>query len=261
MVFRRFKEAVSDVAETIRRAFQDPPSRSIQTRLSRPGTASVRLLETTCIPVAYRFEPGIEVQDLLLKTTLQGELMTFEARLCREDTWAAWTAGAKVCVMPVFRVGHCSRWAVPPLPRSVPVRSLGLPAFRASSRYLWDGMVAPPVRGFTPRLSLPKVRRDLEAGLHLPIAIAGEDFQKLPRALSMRYGFQLVKATGENIRNLDVLGVFSVPIKGVTSLRHDTQTGCILVNLGSEAIGAPRGRFILARKKDDHGFVSCFVEE
>jgi hypothetical protein len=97
--------------------------------------------------------------------------------------------------------------------------------------------------------------------LRLPIAIAGADFQKLPRALNMRYGFQLVKASGENIRNLDVLGVFSIPTKGVTSLRHDAQTGRILVNLGAEAIGAPRGRFILARKKDDHGFVSCFVEE
>jgi hypothetical protein len=83
----------------------------------------------------------------------------------------------------------------------------------------------------------------------------------LPKALNMRYTFQLVKTTGENIRNLDVLGVYPVPTKGVTSLRHDARTGRILVNLGPEAVGASRGRFILARKKDDRSFVSCFVEE
>ena len=107
----------------------------------------------------------------------------------------------------------------------------------------------------------PRVRRDLETVLALPIAIPGEDFRKLPRALNMRYTFQLVKATGENIRNLEVLGVYLVPVRGVASLRHDARTGRILVNLGPEAVGAPRQRFLLARKKDDRGFVSCFVEE
>lgn len=261
MVFGRFKDAVSDVAETIRRAFQDPPCRSIQIRLNRPQTAFIRLLGTTCNPVAYRFEPGIGVQELLFHTVIQGQAMPFEARVCREDAWAAWAAGAKICAMPVFCVGHCRRLAVPPLARSIPVRSLSLPSFRTSSRFLRDALVAPSVRGFSPQLPFPKVRRDLEAVLHLPIAIVGEDFQKLPRALNMRYTFQLVKATGENIRNLEVLGVFPVPVKGVTSLRHDPRTGCILVNLGSEAIGAARGQFILARKKDDRSFVSCFVQE
>lgn len=261
MVFGRFKDAVSDVAETVRRAFHDPPCRSIPTRFVHPGTASIGLLETTCNPVAYRFEPEIGIQDLLFQTVIQGETMPFEARICREDAWAAWATGPKVCEMPVFRVGNCGRLAVPPLPRSVPVHSLGLPTFRISSRFIRDAIVVPAVRGFSLRLTLPKVRRDLEAVLGLPIAIMGEDFQRLPRALNMRYTFQLVKATGENIRNLDVLGVFPVPVKGVTSLRHDTRTGCILVNLGSEAIGAHRGRFILARKKDDRSFVSCFVEE
>jgi hypothetical protein len=261
MVLGRFKDAVSDVAETIRRTFQDPPCRTVPTRLICPATTSFQLLEATSHPVPYRFHPGVAVQDLLRKPALQGVLMSFEARICREEAWGAWAAGARVCEMPVFRVGNCSRLAVPPLPRTAPVHSASLPTFRVTSRFIREVFAPPTVRGYSPRLVPPKVHRALEAVLGLPIALAGEDFQKLPRALNMRYTFQLVKANGENIRNLEVLGVFPVPVKGVTSLSHDAKTGRILLKLGPEAIGVPRGRFLLARKKDDRSFVSCFVEE
>lgn len=261
MVLGRFKDAVSDVAETIRRAFQTPPCRSVPTRLPAPGTSSVGLLAATGLPVDYRFAPGVEIQDLLFQTLLRDERMGFEARLCREDTWATWATGAKVCAMEVFRAGNCGRMVVPPLPRTVPVRPVGLPPFRVASRFVREAVVSPIVRKESLRPLSPRVRRDLEMVLGLPIAIAGEDFQKLPRALNMRYTFQLVKATGENIRNLDVLGVYPVPVRGVSALRHDARSGRILVNLEPEAAGAPRGRFILARKKDDRSFVSCFVEE
>ncbi len=261
MVFGRFKNAVSDVAETIRRAFQDPPCREVPTRFLRPGTTSWRSLEASSCTLAYRFEPAILLPELTFQREPQSAPMAFEAKLCREDAWGAWAAGAKVVAMPVFRAGACSRLTVPPLPRTVPVRSLDLPPFRVSSRSHREAIAAPAVRSLCPRLPPPRVQRDLETVLGMPLAIPGEDFQKLPRALNMRYSFQLVKATGENIRNLDVLGVFPVPVKGVLALRHDPGTGRILVNLGPEAMGQPRGRFLLARKKDDRTFVSCFVEE
>lgn len=261
MVLGRFRSAVSDVAETIRRAFQDPPCRSLPTSFVRPGTIPIRLLEAACIPVVYRFEPCIRHQELVFLAALQGEPMTFQVKLLHEDAWTAWAAGALVCEMPVFRVGNCSRLTVPPLPRSVPVLNLNLPPFKVSTRLIRESIVSPAVRVLLPRLGFPRARRSLEAVLGLPIAISGEDLQKLPKSLNMRYTFQLVKATGENIRNLDVLGVYPVPVRGVTALRHDAKTGRILVNLDAEAVGAPRGRFILARKKDDRSFVSCFVEE
>jgi len=261
MVFGRFKHAVSDVAETIRRAFQDPPCRQVPTRFLCPGTAFLRPLEASSSTLAYRFEPRILLPELAFRRALQSAPMTFEAKLCREDAWGAWAAGAKVVAMPVFQAGACNRLTVPPLPRTVPARGLPLPPFRSSCRSLREAFASPAVRSLSPRFPPPSVRRELEMVFGMPLAIPGEDFQKLPRALNMRYSFQLVKATGENIRNLDVLGVFPVPVKGVLALRHDPGTGRILVNLGPEAIGQPRGRFLLARKKDDHTFVSCFVEE
>jgi len=261
MVLGRFKDAVSDMAETIRRAFQDPPCRTVSTPFAAPGTAALRSLEAACRGVVYAFEPGIGSPVLTFPALIRQEAMGMAARLCREDAWAAWAAGAKVCEMPVFLTSQCSRLAVPALPRTVPVRNLGLPPFRTSCRAFREVFRTPGVQACPSRLGAPRVRRDLETVLALPIAIPGEDFQKLPRALNMRYTFQLVKATGENIRNLDVLGVYLVPVSGVASLRHDARTGRILVNLGPEAIGAVRKRFLLARRKDDRAFVSCFVED
>jgi hypothetical protein len=209
----------------------------------------------------YRFQLTILEQTLAFVASIQSEPTTFGITLGQENAWAAWAAGAQVCEMQVFVAGTCGRVSVPPLPRSLPVRRVDLPPFRCATRSVREPFPVPASRQVPPRLVQPRVRKGLESILGLPIAITGEDLLKLPKALNMRFTFQLVKATGENIRNLDVLGVYRVPVKGVAALRHDPKTGRILVNLNQEAVGADRGRFILARKKDDRSFVSCFVEE
>ena len=77
----------------------------------------------------------------------------------------------------------------------------------------------------------------------------------------MRYSLQLVRGTGENVRNLEVLGLFRIPSKGVADLRHDPGQGRILVRLEASAVRASRAPFILARRKDDGSLVSCYVED
>lgn len=261
MVIGRFKEAVSDVAETIRRAFSDPPCRHIPTGLPAPGTLATPPLEAPCPLFDHRFQGQSASADLRLSSVLREEPMSFQARLFREDAWATWAAGAKVCEMVVFRSSGCTRLAVPSLPRAGNVRRTELPPFRVTCRWTREPILSPGVRQSAAVLPPPRVRRNTELMLGLPIAIPGEDFQALSKALSMRYTFQLVKATGENIRNLEVLGVYPIPVKGVAALSHDARTGRVLVNLTSEALSAKRGRFILARRKDDRSYVSCFVEE
>jgi len=71
----------------------------------------------------------------------------------------------------------------------------------------------------------------------------------------------VVRATGENIRNLDVIGLYRIPVVGTRQLNHDPATGRLLVTLGPEANGAKRALFILARRKTDASIVFCFVEE
>jgi len=97
--------------------------------------------------------------------------------------------------------------------------------------------------------------------LSMAVPIRGEDIHRLPKGLWMRYSLQLVRGTGENVRNLEVLGLFRIPRKGVADLSHDPRQGRILVRLEPAAITAPRGPFILARRKDDGALLSCFVED
>jgi hypothetical protein len=101
----------------------------------------------------------------------------------------------------------------------------------------------------------------LDTILSLPIPLRAEDIQRLPKGLWMRYSLQLVRGTGENVRNLEVLGLFRIPRKGVTDLRHEPGLSRILIRLEAAAVRAPRAPFILARRKDDGSLLSCFVEE
>jgi hypothetical protein len=229
--------------------------------LIQPGALMVPMMDATSVGMDYRFQPTAQEQVLAFAASVQSEPTTFQITVGRENAWSAWAAGAKVCEMRIFLAGACGRVSVPPLPRSLPARRVDLPPFRCATRSIREPFARPISRQVPPRLVPPRVRKNLESILELPIAIIGEDLLKLSKALNMRFTFQLVKATGENIRNLDVLGVYRVPVKGVAALRHDPKTGRILVNLNQEAVGADRGRFILARKKDDRSFVSCFVEE
>jgi hypothetical protein len=97
--------------------------------------------------------------------------------------------------------------------------------------------------------------------LSLAVPIKSQDIQRLPKGLWMRYSLQLVRGTGENVRNLEVLGLFRIPRKGVADLRHDPGQSRILVRLEASALRAPRAPFILARRKDDGTLLSCFVED
>jgi hypothetical protein len=72
---------------------------------------------------------------------------------------------------------------------------------------------------------------------------------------------QIVKATGENVRNLDLLGRYLIPNKGVRELRHDAGSGCLKVLLGPEASASGRALLLLARRKDDRSLLTCFAEE
>jgi hypothetical protein len=95
----------------------------------------------------------------------------------------------------------------------------------------------------------------------MPVAFPRVDVQTLSKALWMRYTLKLVKDTGQNIRNLEVVGLYRIPVKGVRQVNHQAATGRLLVNLGPEAEGARIAPFILAKRKDDDGMVCCYVED
>jgi len=216
------------------------------------------MLEVQGLEPVFRIEPKAAQAVLLSDPALQDEPVVFSVSVSQEDAWARWASGAKVCEMPVFRSEGCARLAVPALPRKADVSKGEVASFRIQSRQNREWLRSPGVR--RQMLDFPHLgtRSGLKVVLGLPVAISA---MEIPKALNMRYTLQLVRSSGENIRNLEMLGLFRIPTRGVLALRHDAKTGRVLLDLGSEASGAKRAPFILARRRTDLSFVSCFVED
>ncbi len=261
MVFGRFTEAVSDLKETLARVFRDPPSHGLALGhlLARPH-GEPPLLAIAQEPPYHLGASALGVR-LGVEAALIEAPMRFQGRLQTEEGWARWASGAKVFEMPVFAQGAQRRVEVPPLPRRPLCHAIQRETFRTLSRSFRDAFLPPPVRGIRPEVALPVVQGGLDLALGLPIAIQGQDVQTLPRAQWMRYSLQLVKATGDNIRNLELLGLYRIPSRGVVGMSHDAKTGRLLLALNREAVGASRQPFLLARRRDDRTLVSCLLEE
>jgi predicted RNA binding protein YcfA (HicA-like mRNA interferase family) len=257
----RLLSAMSDMAETIRRVFQAPPSASVPLSFRVPASTRIPALEVSVLEPVRAFETLARGEPGLPPATLREAPLAFVAQVAGEPGWSAWAAGAKVCELPLFQAEKAQRLTVPALPRKALARRLVLEAMTGRSRSGWSPFAPPPVRAIRPDWTAPRAHGALAQMLTLPVAVTGEDLQKISKALWMRYTLQLVRSTGQNIRNLEVLGLYRIPCKGTHQVHHDPATGRLLVTLGPEAAEAKRAPFILARQKDDNAVVCCFVEE
>jgi hypothetical protein len=261
MAGARLREAMSDLAETIRRVFKSPASHGVPVgyTLGFPGQipplgASVGLPFEVVAATARS-------EDLLGGGLAVPAVLAFAPSVAGEPGWAAWETGAKVCALPLFLPEKCARLEVPALPRRVAARQGPVGSMATRSRSGLEALPPPGVRRVLSGFAAPGSYRALERVRALPVAVTGEDLTKVSKALWMRYTLQLVRATGENIRNLDVIGLYRIPAKGTRQINHEPATGRLLVTLGPEANGAKRALFILARRKADGSIVFCFVEE
>ncbi|MBI1753066.1 MAG: hypothetical protein HY014_01395 [Acidobacteria bacterium] len=260
-MFGKVKDAMADAAETLRQAFSG-------LKVVEVEAEPFQLRSQTSQALAAAGRAGLEPPAAAcremcpLREAVEGRsLEAFEARLQAESGWARWGAEAEVIRMMPLEGGSAARMAVPPLPRQARVLGRLEPPVRPASRRWLEPVARPNLRQLSPGLGAVGTRFGMQAMLSLAVPIRGEDIQSLPKGLWMRYSLQLVRGTGENVRNLEVLGLFRVPRKGVADLRHDPARGRLLVRLEPSALKAPRAAFILARRKDDGGLVSCFVED
>ena len=255
------KAAMSDMAETIRRVFQDPGTTRTDVAFGDPAAAGVMVLEARLLTPAYRFEPRCLIEAPIQEAREGSAPMSWAAAVRGEPGWASWTPEAAVCALPLFKAEKCQRLLVPALPRRGVPRRAPLEAFGTRPRSGWATIAAPQVRGIPTHWPAPQAREALAMALALPMAVVPQDLGKLSKAIWMRYTLQLVRSTGQNIRNLDILGLYLIPSKGILQVRHEPATGRLLVNLGPEALKCRKAPFILARQKDDNAVVCCFVEE
>jgi len=261
MVLGRFKEAMSDVAETLRRAFVNPTCERAEVGFPHPVLAGLpplgavaRMGELSVFPVSTDVR-------LLATGVSQPVSVTLQAALRCENAQETWGSVSRSCHVPLFKSEATSRMAIPPLPRAP--RSLrpewGLAGCRGmAATFSLPGAAG---RSLPTQFRPPRVSSGLAVVLGMPVSITGENIQALNKSLWMRYTVQFVKGTGENIRSVDILGLFWVPVKGVRELRHDARNNRLMVQLDTSAYGATRQLFILARRKSDGSLVSCFLEE
>ncbi len=116
---------------------------------------------------------------------------------------------AQALQVELFSAGKAAQLAVPPLPKVTRVQAPREPLPRPGVRTLAPAVAAPKARGLEVDRGLEtKSRSEVARVLTRPFVFAGEDLGKLPKNLWMRYSLALVKATGENVRNLEVVGLY-----------------------------------------------------
>ncbi len=257
----RLRDAMADAAETLRRLFQGTPVHRPVIELPEITLRGLPPWEVRAQQPRKDWSASAVQPRWRLEARVRPEPMGWEPRVAQEDAWARWAAGARVWTQEVFGSARGRQVQVPPLPRRVGTRRWPLEGFRLSLRRYRPGLSGPVSMRAETAFRTPNVRQDLAWILGWPVALTGEDPQRLPKARWMRYTLALVKSTGENIRALDVLGVFQVPVRGVVGLRYDARTGRVLLELSREASGAPRVPMILARRREDRTILTCFPEE
>jgi hypothetical protein len=251
---------MADAAETLRQAFAGLKVVELVPQPLVAGSHGWQALQAEgkaplAAPVAV-----IRAPALLKETVQERSLEPFQAKVVSEAGWEHWSGQAEVVQMAPLEAGRATRLAVPPLPSTPATRGQVEVFTRPGVRRAGEAPWRPAQRRLEVALGTVLARPGLASFLTLPLPIQGESIHRLPKGLWMRYSLELVRATGENVRNLEVLGLFRLPRKGVTDLRHDPKTASILVRLEPAALKAPRAPFILARRKDDGALVSCFVE-
>ena len=260
-MFGRVKDAMADAAETLRRAFA-----GLNVVEMVPEPFMLRSHGSAALAAEGRGglePPATACQAMrILGDVVEGRtLPPFQTSLRAESGWARWGAEAEVIRMTPLESSRAARVAVPPLPRKAQAQGRLEPPPRPAARRWAEPLAPPSARRMEPGLNSCGVEAGLEAMLSLAVPIQAENIHQLPKGLWMRYSLQLVRGTGENVRNLEVIGLFRIPRKGVADLRHDPSRSRILVRLEPSALRASRAPFILARRKDDGTLVSCYVED
>lgn len=261
MVLGRFRDAVSDAAETLRRVFVDPPCHGLDLGHFAVVTGRVEVPEAMAREGQLLQAPAVGGAALQMAPTEGRMPLLDQVRLVAETGWAQWSSGATVVTVPALAADGCRRETIPPLPRKVGARTerlgFGVPGVRSEAVRL----ASPRSGQARPELPRPRVREDLAGMRARPVAVRGELPEAMGAAWTMRQVLHLVRQSGENARNLELLGCFPVPRDGLLGLAHDAREGCLWVQLGPAAARSPRQRLILARRKDDRTLVSCVMEE
>lgn len=257
----RIKDTVEDVAETIKRAFVGPAVHSApQFFIETPVSNAMSLPVASTLVAPLTISANISVASLLLSAPVSNADVQFRPRVLLE-TGEAFKANAKLVSIPLAWSG---------VVKSAEIPRMNAPAVRgvddSYSVFKTEFYVLPQFSlklektyKLNTSMNTPRCFASVETALSRPIGIQSENVEKISKALLMRYTIQLVKETRENIRNLEIIGLYSIPKKGVRAIKRDASAGLLRILVGPEAQNSEYNKLMLARKKSDSTIVSCVV--
>ncbi|MCL1893458.1 MAG: hypothetical protein FWG02_04370 [Holophagaceae bacterium] len=259
----RIRDTVGDVAETIKRVFKGPKVHSAKGLFFRdPEYKTVSWLTAETKGDVLISQPSTVQQSLLVSVSAINPDMKFVAKSFVE-TGEVFRAEASLVSVALAWSGIVTSADIPGLnsPQMKRVdeyfttfktKSFGLPPFDIKHGKTYK---------LATRISVPACYRSLERAMLVPILLRSEDLEGVSKSLMMRYNLRLVKETGENIKNLEIIGLYQIPKKGLRSVKHDTTTGLLKIIVGPEAQNSPYCNVVVARKKSNSAIVSCRVDE
>jgi hypothetical protein len=100
----------------------------------------------------------------------------------------------------------------------------------------------------------------VERVLQIPIPIKSEGIASISKARWMRYTLRLVKETGENVKNLEIIGLYKIPKQGVKKISHNASDGTIHIQVGVESINCNCCVLVLAKRKKDNSMFSYSMD-
>jgi len=261
----RIKDTVEDVAETIKRAFVRPKVHSASGFFIRePEFKSAEWLSVDTRAGELLSTAGIVPLPLFVAVSACDHNMKFETRSFLENG-EVFKADAKLVSVSFVWSGVVISADIPGMnsPASKRVEepyAVALPPCRTISQSQF-GIKHGKTYTLKAQLREPVCYRSVERAMLIPINIRSEDLEGVSRALMMRYSLQLVKETGENIKNLEIIGLYRIPKNGLKSVKHDATTGLLKIVAGADAQNSKECYLLVARKKSNSSIVSCMVHE
>jgi hypothetical protein len=263
-LLERIKDTVGDVVETVRRAFVGPKVYSgLRYFFTEPKCKSQVWPSTVAITASLLPKPSFSALPLSLSVfvdtlkieiepgIIQETIEAFSTRVTPTDTIFAWSAKIKATEIPDINL---------PVTNSI------------AKKYYGFSTMSHPVsklaflQGETYRIITCfgdlRYHRSLERALMIPINIRSEDLTKLSKAILMRYTILLLKESNENIKNIEIIGLYRIPKIGVKKMQYNSTNELLQIIAGTDAQKCTeRCKLLLARRKSNATTISCIINE
>jgi len=254
------RNAVKDLSETIVRAFFGATThRASQCFIAEPECNSMEKLFASVSSAALISQPSVNSVALLKWASAKAPVIKFDA-ITQWNTLDEFNLSPKRCDVCFFWPCTTASAKIPEMNEpSAFIIDRSIFNFKTEKQAIAQFEILAKTHESAECFIAPKCVQSIERALMESIIIKSQDIAGVPKALWMRYTMLLVKKTGENVKNLQIIGIYKIPKNGVKKISHSASRGIIRIHVGSEAIDAQDCTLVIAKKKSDDTIMSYTI--